>query len=80
MKLINSTFTLNGVHLSMAQVQNDIPAADRNLRAFIGAFGNGGTPRDVDHNVVIHGVDGPGESLNKVKKISSPKKKKATAK
>lgn len=70
---------MNGVQLSFLQAAEDTDAAEVNLRSFVNAFGTGGAPREIKHNVVVFGVDGPGESLNKIRKVA-PKKKAAPKK
>lgn len=75
MKLINSTFSLNGQKVTIAAAFDSVQEAGENVKAFCNVFGKGlGTPKDIEHNVVVFGVDGPGESLNKLHKPKARKK------
>lgn len=76
MKLYNVTFDL-GDHkwLSQAVVADSAEEAKMQLKKnIIGTIGQ--EPWNIQANVVVFGIDGPGKSLNKMRKLVPPKKKK----
>lgn len=80
MKLYNVTFDLvDQKWLSQSVVADTVMEAEKQCkRNIIGLIGQ--EPTNISANAVVFGIDGPGKSLNKMKKLVPPKKKKVIKK
>lgn len=76
MKLYNATFDLGDVKgITQPVIGKDAgDAKDQLEKNIVGTIGQ--QPTNIEVNAVVFGIDGPGKSLNKVRKLVPPKKKK----